>query len=334
MPPDLSDGPTEVPERPATKTRPRSWKKYWVSRMLYIVVAWLGICALILVMLVRRRDDPYAEVPPAVAWASFEQLRLKTKDQLEIGAWFIPGEKDKPVVILMHGHGGNRTAVLDRAETISRLGCPVLMVTARAHGDSGGNFNDIGWSARLDLQAACDWAKERLPDQPVVLFGVSMGAVASIYAASEFKYPWAGLILECPYQHLVDSAMWRRGEMYIPWGVSHAAFAGVKILAPVILGAAATRSPLAAITHVPDNIPILLLAGSKDRRAPVEDSEALASKAGERASVVVIEGADHETVFATDPKRYEQALRVFFGNVEANAEHVPVGTTPTAPVMP
>ena len=120
-----------------------------------------------------------------------------------------------------------------------------------------------------------------MPGQPVVLMGVSMGAVASIYAASEYDYPWAGLILECPYQHLVDSAMWRRGELFIPWGVSHAAYAGVKIMAPVIVGTAATQSPLSAITKVPGDIPILFLAGSKDRRAPVEDSEALAKKAGE-----------------------------------------------------
>ena len=49
--------------------------------------------------------------------------------------------------------------VVDRAEVVSKLGCPVLMVTARAHGDSEGRFNDIGWSARLDLQAACEWIR-------------------------------------------------------------------------------------------------------------------------------------------------------------------------------
>ncbi|MBX9653236.1 lysophospholipase [bacterium] len=319
---DLSNPAEMMPDSSRSKRRARSWTKYWVSRMLYVTVAWLGVCALILVMVVKRRDNPYPEDVPAVQWASFEQLRLKTRDQLEIGAWYIPGRLDKPVVILMHGHGGNRGAVLDRAETVSKLGSPVLMVTARAHGDSEGNFNDIGWSARLDLEAACDWAMEKLPDQPVVLMGVSMGAVASIYAASEFSYPWAGLILECPYRHLVDSAMWRRGELYIPWGVSHAAFAGVKILAPVILGKAATNSPLDAIDRVPANIPILFIAGSRDRRAPVEDSEALARKAGSRASVVIVEGADHETIFNTNPTQYEQALRVFFANVETHQEEI------------
>jgi len=315
---------SETTEKPSEEARPkslaRSWTKYWVSRMLYVTVAWLSVCALILVMVVKRRDNPYPEDPPTVQWATFEQLRLKTRDQLEIGAWYIPGKPDKPVVILMHGHGGNRGAVLDRAETVSKLGSPIIMVTARAHGDSEGNFNDIGWSARLDLEAACHWAQERLPDQPVVLMGVSMGAVASIYAASEFNFPWAGLILECPYQHLVNSAMWRRGELFIPWGISHAAFAGVKILAPVIIGKAATCSPLEAIEKVPASIPILLIAGSKDRRAPVEDSQSLAGKAGNRASVVVVEGADHETIFNTNPTQYEQALRVFFANVEEHQE--------------
>src|SRR5262245_41314887 len=57
---------------------------------------------------------PFAEPIPVADWGRFEQLRLKTSDGLEIGAWLATGSSDRPSVLLVHGIGASRAACLGR----------------------------------------------------------------------------------------------------------------------------------------------------------------------------------------------------------------------------
>ena len=84
-----------------------------------------------------------------------------TRDGQDLGAWLVPGTDDGPSVLLLHGNGGSRANCLDRAAILAGQGCTVLLVSLRAHGDSTGDFNDIGYSARHDIIAAIDFLEGR-----------------------------------------------------------------------------------------------------------------------------------------------------------------------------
>jgi alpha/beta superfamily hydrolase len=49
-------------------------------------------------------------------------------------------------------------------------------LTHRAHGDSWGDYHDVGFSARQDVWATVDFLEARRPGQSVVVTGTSMGA--------------------------------------------------------------------------------------------------------------------------------------------------------------
>ena len=57
------------------------------------------------------------------------------------------------------------------------------MISLRAHGDSTGDLNDFGHSARHDVVTAVDWLEHNHPERPVVVWGQSLGAAAAIFTA-------------------------------------------------------------------------------------------------------------------------------------------------------
>ena len=76
-----------------------------------------------------------------------------------------------PSVVLLHGNGGDRASCLPRAELLAGAGYSVLPVTLRAHGDSTGDFNDLGYSARHDVVAAVEFLERRRPGRPIFILG-------------------------------------------------------------------------------------------------------------------------------------------------------------------
>ena len=93
-----------------------------------------------------RRDGVRAlEAMPQITWGEIEPQRIKTSDGHELGAWFVDGRDQAPSVLLLHGNNGNRSHTLSRAKFLASQGYATLMVTLRAHGDSTGEYHDIGW---------------------------------------------------------------------------------------------------------------------------------------------------------------------------------------------
>ena len=125
----------------------------WLVGITIVLLAWLTVSSAIAFRLTRRPRAWFPEPAPHVPWGSIEDHRLRTRDGQDIGAWFVEGEdKDNaPQILLLHGNKGSRANSLKRAEFLASAGYPVFMISLRTHGDSTGDFNDIGYSARQDI---------------------------------------------------------------------------------------------------------------------------------------------------------------------------------------
>ena len=111
-------------------------------------------------------------------------------------------------------------------------GYAVLMISLRAHGDSSGDYHDVGFRLRRDVWAAVEFLEARRPGRPIVVMGTSMGAAAAVFAASELGHRVQGYILESPYQDL-KTAAWNRTDVYLPPVLSHAAYLGLRAVGPL-----------------------------------------------------------------------------------------------------
>jgi pimeloyl-ACP methyl ester carboxylesterase len=288
-----------------------------------LVVVWLLASYVAAYVLTRRQRPVFPEPAPAVAWGRLEGLRLTTRDGQTIGAWFAPGSEDRPAVVLLHGNGCCRGSLLRQAELLAAERYPVLMLTLRAHGDSTGDVNDFGYSARYDVMAAVDWLQERRPGRPVVLFGNSLGAAAAAFAAAELQERVAGCILDCPYRDL-RTAVRNRTAIYLPPVADWIAYQGLDAVAPLVLPDVAKIAPLEAVGKIPPTVPLLILAGGADREATPDEARVLFERARDHGRLVMFEGATHSKLLDADPDLYRRSVLGLLESVSRAGAHLPL----------
>src|SRR5260370_32510028 len=185
------------------------------------------------------------------------------------------------------------------------LGCSVMMISLRANGDSTGNFDDIGYSARHDVVSAVDWIQKEHPHRPVVIWGQSMGVAAAGFAAQELGERVQGYILECLYQDL-RTAVRNRTAYFLPLGMDRLAYLGLLTVSPLVLPETDKISPLEAIGKMPASTPILIMAGCCDRRARPEEARALYERVHSNAQLVLIDRTNQLQLIQTDTEVYHK----------------------------
>jgi pimeloyl-ACP methyl ester carboxylesterase len=291
---------------------------------------WLTICWAAAYRLTRRPHPWSPEPAPVVSWGKLEDHRLRTRDGHELGAWLVRGNEDSPSVLLLHGNRGSRTKSLDRAAVLASHGCTVLLLSLRAHGDSTGEFNDIGYSARHDVVAAIDFLGRQRPSHPIIVHGNSMGAAAAVFASGELANRVHGYVLECPYADL-KTAVWNRIENALPPGIDWLTYQGLLLVSPLVVPELERISPVSAIPSTPPDVPILILAGGQDRRARPEEARALFDQVQSHATLMMFPGADHGKLHVTDPGRYKQAVLGFVQSIQRCHHSVPRSTARKRP---
>jgi uncharacterized protein len=282
----------------------------WLIALSVGAVFWLFCSLAVAYALTHRRGARSDEPVPSIADLKIETHRLKTRDGEELGAWFIEGRADGPSVLILHGHKARRWNSLRRSKLLNSHGCATLLISLRAHGDSTGDFDDVGFSARHDVCAAVEFLEHRRPGRPIIIDGNSMGAAAAIFAAGELGHRVAGYILESPYQDL-KLAVWNRVDNSLPFGLSHAAYGGLRLVSPLFLPNLDDISPLNAIGAIPDEVPVLILAGAADRMARPEEALALHEKVASHGRLVSVPGAGHGDLLGADPELYTRTVLEF-----------------------
>jgi pimeloyl-ACP methyl ester carboxylesterase len=275
---------------------------------------WLAAALAVAYRLTRRHRAMFAEPAPTVPWGAIEGLRLKTRDGEELGGWSIPGKPAGASILLLHGNGGCRMSCMERAQILASQGCSVLLITLRALGDSTGERNDIGYSARHDVLAAVDLLEQRRPGKPIVIHGTSLGAAAAVFAARELGRRVQGYILESPYQDL-KTAVRNRTENALPPLLDWLAYRGLLAVSSLVLPELEEISPLKAISGVPAEVPVLILAGGKDRSARPSEARALHGRIPSHAQLIVFDDAGHMTFPETHPGAYAEAIVGFVKSV-------------------
>jgi uncharacterized protein len=122
---------------------------------------------------------------PATVGLGYTDVLVRTGDGVTLAAWFVPS-RNRAVVILLHGAGSTRSAVLEHAVVLGRHGYGVFLLDTRGHGASGGRAMDFGWYGVPDVRAAVDHLTRRsdVDARRIGVVGLSMGAEQALTAAA------------------------------------------------------------------------------------------------------------------------------------------------------
>ena len=287
-----------------------------VFSVVWIIALGAGLYALACALLYLTQDkliyypSNLMSATPADIGLAYEDVWLRTSDEVRIHSWFVPAPRPSEdvtapkVVLFFHGNAGN---ISDRPQTMlifAELGLSTLMVSYRGYGSSEGNPDEAG--TYRDAEAAWRHLVDERGFEPgdILVFGRSLGGgiaswVATRRDADGGRTPAltpAGLVLESTFTSIPDVA------------AKHYPMFPVRWLARV-------RYPsLERIRNMP--LPLLVVHGREDETIPFEHGERLFAGAPGPKQFLEISGS-HNAGFLLQRDDYVAGLARFIATLSA-----------------
>ncbi len=265
-------------------------KKKLMNAVVILLVCYLAFLIIIYFIQDRMLYFPESEIwqTPKDIGLEYEEVSLKTRDNLTISGWYIPAEDEKGVLFFCHGNAGNISHRLESISIFHNLGLSVLIFDYRGYGKSEGKPSEKG--TYLDAEAAWDYLvniKNKSPEK-IILFGRSLGA--AIAADIALKKSPAGLILESSFLSVTEM-----GKKYYPW-------------VPVKLLSKFDYSTIDKIQSI--SCPKLIIHSPDDEIVPFEHGKSLYEKALKPKEFLQIIGG-HNEGFLISGDLYSGGLKSF-----------------------
>jgi alpha-beta hydrolase superfamily lysophospholipase len=140
-------------------------------------------------------------------------------------AWYARpvSSQARGTVALFHGYTSSKSHLTHEADAFRHLGYNVLLVDQAGNGNSAGFRTTVGYREADDVAAVFYWLNDSTKHQSLgskpqslILYGVSMGAVAIMRAEAELGIRPTANILECPYGNMRQTAYNRFASMHVP----------------------------------------------------------------------------------------------------------------------
>lgn len=151
---------------------------------------------------------------PADVHLDAEVVELFPAPGVVLHNWFIPPEKDNPVLLYIHGNAGNISGRLHIAAGWATRGFGIFMLDYRGFGKSTGEIRHED-DLTQDALAAYRWMVEskKLSPDSIVLYGESIGCAPAVRLATQ--QPCRAVVLMAPFTRLIDMARLHYGS-FIP----------------------------------------------------------------------------------------------------------------------
>ena len=240
-----------------------------------VVVVIAAVLVLIWTMQRRLMYFPAGEVPAPseMGLTGVEPVAFETSDGLGLSGWFFAASRPSPrvTVLVFNGNAGNRAHRVPLAAALNRHGLQVLLIDYRGYGGNPGTPSEKGLAldggaARTYLASRSDVDLSRL-----VYFGESLGTAVAVTLAVE--HAPAALVLRSPFTSMSDL------------GAHHYPFLPVRLL---------LHDRFAAIDEIRRiRVPLLVIAGGRDRIVPIDNSRRLYDAAVAPKTLLLIPDADH-----------------------------------------
>jgi len=231
--------------------------------------------------------------------------RIEISDRQWLETWLIepPAINSKGTVIMFHGKGSTKSALIDSAKAFHNLGYRTLLVDFQGGGGSSGSTTTIGVKESQDVVAAFNYANDRY-SEPITLYGISMGGAAILRAISKDDLSPDAIILELPFARLTSAAKSRLqrsnvpafplAELFVFWGGVQHGFNGF------------AHNPVDYARQV--NCPTLILYGEADVTVNKVEVEELFNNIPSRKKLVEFSGAKHELLVKAKPQLWKDSV--------------------------
>jgi len=258
---------------------------------------------------VREADVSFANIH-----AQREDFHVTAPDGALLRGWKVrPRDPNGLWVLVFHGVADNRVGVIGQAEMLLGAGYGVVMMDARAHGESGGAMATYGWLEREDTRAVVDALV--VSEQPAHIFalGESMGAGIALQSAGVDPRIEA-VVAEAPFASLREAS-------YDYAGLQEYPLLGKTLFAPgawlmLYRGGRLAGFPAAGVSvekaAAQRAFPVLLICDTADTTLPCRHARRIYAAASGPKSLWVVPGAFHTGAIAFFPAEFQRRVLSFY----------------------
>lgn len=239
-----------------------------------------------------------------------QDVYLTSRDGLRLHAYLLPQGNCRNFVVICHGYRAHAASTAHYARHFYEAGASLLLIDARAHGESEGRSIGMGWPERLDV---VDWIAElnrRYNHPGIALFGVSMGGATVLNAAGEdLPENVRCIVSDCAYVSLKDEFLHQlRAFYHLPGAFLYLADPLCRLLAlysPLRDGDGCAQ--LARCTR-----PVLLIHGGADDFVPPEMLDRAWNAIPGPKERLIVPGAGHAESAIAAPQLYWETVDAFW----------------------
>ena len=215
---------------------------------------------------------------------------------------------DKAVLIL-----SGRTDTLKYGYFFARPYCEsgfnVLVIDSRAHGESDGVYNTVGFEEGKDALAWIKYLEDEHGVQSVVLHGICIGAAAGVYALTSPDVPKcvSGLVSEGMFAYFGESMrnhLIERKRLFFP------VMQCIDFQMKRHTGHSMMKGPIHFIHKIKK--PVLMLQSKEDRYSTPENAVKLFEACGSKEKkLVLFEKGEHSMVRINNMEKYDGEIKAF-----------------------
>lgn len=246
------------------------------------------------------------QTPQAVGLSyTTHQIALPNRERLE--AWFVPSAGSRGVVLLFPPYGASKQALLAPSKIFHELGYDTLLVDFRGVGGSSGSETTLGIREAKDVAQAVSYAHQKWSDRPLLLYGASMGSVAVMRAIAQEGVLPSAVILESPFDRLLNTVRHRFDAMNIP------SFPGAEL----VLWWGGWQQQIDGFAHNPVEYakaikcPVLLMYGEYDKRVTLSEVKSILEALPGQKRLAVFSAVGHGSLASEEPQKWKQQVEQF-----------------------
>lgn len=282
----------------------------------YALIALVGAGVLVFAIIrPKRKSFAYAIAhglpgEPSELGLTGEEASFNLPGGYTSPGWIIQGNtQDGPTVLLLHGHRDFTHGAMRFVPTLAPFASNLVLFDWPGHGGCTAPWMTCGKREPDDVIAVLEGLPDELREQPIILFGYSLGGQIAIKTAGLYPDRFAGVIVDGPYRRWDTPIHLRLKRHSVP------IFPFVQLAGLFFWCSGLMRKFDRAQYAKKINSPLLVLHGTDDRVCPIEEGQDLAD-AAPNSTFVPIEGGMHNQLHEQEPEQYRSSLEAFFQQLD------------------
>jgi pimeloyl-ACP methyl ester carboxylesterase len=223
-----------------------------------------------------------------------------------IKGWWLPAQNAAPTVLIVHGIGANRLAMVGRANLYRRLGYAVFLFDLPAHGESEGDHVSFGPHEGASVSGALDWIRAHAKNARVAVDGVSLGGAGVVLRTENSGFD--AMILESVFPDIHRALLNRLTDRFgiIGYALEPAFLAQIVLRLNEWPGSLSPTDRIATI-----NAPVLVMGGAVDHLTKENETRELFDHAKQPKQLWIVPKCGHVDFLTKMPREFEELVGGF-----------------------